>query len=258
MNKLISAESYRGFITALRTLSILTVPGRDASSMASSLPWFPIVGGLLGLIVYGFTAAVNYLLGGTWPQAAAFLGIASGIILTRGFHMDGLSDWADGFGGYSNRKRILEIMKDSHVGVFGVLALIIVILGKWIAVTRLVEINLIYMLPAVYIISRTMIVALAVCLPYARPEGGTAAAVVSDAGYMHLIIAGLSATALLAIFYGWSGLLLMGIGGIVCACFGWSCKLRLGGITGDLLGTCNELVELFVLFAVVIVRTGIR
>lgn len=258
MRTLITPESYRGFISALRTLSILTVPGRDASSMASALPWFPLVGGLLGLIVYGVTAGADYILGSTWAEAAGFLGVASGIILTRGFHLDGLSDWADGFGGYSNRKRILEIMKDSHVGVFGVLALIIVLLGKWIAITRLAEIHCIYLLPAALIISRTMVVALAVSLPYARPEGGTAASVVSDAGYMHLIIAGLSAAALLSILYGWNGLLLMGIGAIVCAGFGWSCNRRLGGITGDLLGTCNELVELSVLFAAVVVGMGIR
>lgn len=253
MKQSTGADSYRGFVTALRTLSMLPIPGRDASSMAYSLPWFPAAGGLLGLIVYVCTAAVGSVLHGRWPEASAFLAIVIGIYLTRGFHLDGLSDWADGYGAYSNRKRILEIMKDSRVGVFGVLALIAVVLGKWIAITRLAESHSIFMIPAAYIISRTMIVLLAVSLPYARPEGGTAASVVADARISHLVIAFVSAVVLLAFFYGWTGLLLMGIGLIVCACFGWSCYARLGGVTGDLLGACNELVEVAVFFSAVLV-----
>jgi adenosylcobinamide-GDP ribazoletransferase len=237
-----------GFVTALRTLSTFPIPGRDADSMASSLPWFPIVGAILGGIVYMVGILLTRYILPDWPEAAAFIIVSTGIYLTRGFHLDGLSDWADSFGAMNNRKRMLEIMKDSCVGAFGGMALVMVLLGEWIAITRLCRHYELLWIVGVYIVSRISQVELAVTLPYARAEGGTAEAFVREAKMLHRWIAFTVAAILLFVLFGWRGLVLLLIGEIIRMLFGFWCKKRFGGVTGDLLGACNMIVESGLLF----------
>jgi len=240
-------ELYGGFVTATRTLSILNVPGSDAQSFSSALPWFPAVGALLGFLSYGWAALIAPLTCGGWPEVLAFMVLASEITLTRGLHLDGLSDWADSFGSISDRKRALEIMKDSSVGVFGVLALLTVLLGKWIILTRLFSQGRELWLVGAFIISRTVMVELAATLPYARSEGGTAAAFVSGARLIHLFSAISFSVLLLYLILGWQSLLLLCLGLLTGALFGFHCRRRFGGITGDLLGASHETAGLAVL-----------
>src|SRR5512145_1363019 len=119
-----------GLVTALRTLTILPVPGSDASDMSRALPWFPLVGCLLGFLLWGLAWGFGFM-AVFWPGGTALVVVAASAILTRGLHLDGLADWADGFGGGRDKERTLAIMKDSHVGAFGVIALIIVLIARW-------------------------------------------------------------------------------------------------------------------------------
>lgn len=242
-------EALGGLVTAFRTLTILPVPGKDANRMASSLPWFPVVGLALGLIVYCSASAVNYATSGKWPEMSAFTALVAGTLLTRGFHLDGLSDWADSFGSIADRKRMLEIMKDSRVGVFGVLALVCVMLGKWIALVRLWQLHAGYWIVAAYVISRTMQVELATSLPYARLEGGTGQDFIKGSRLHHRILALALAVMIVCAIFNANGVIAVAIGLLVCRLFGLSCRKRLGGITGDTLGASSEIVELVVLLA---------
>lgn len=87
-----------------------------------SVDWWPIAGWLTGGTMAGvyFIAAMHYP-----PSVAMLLAIASRVILTGALHEDGLADFCDGMFGGTNRQRILEIMKDSHIGTYGVLGLIL-------------------------------------------------------------------------------------------------------------------------------------
>jgi len=241
---------FGGLVTAMRTLTIFPIPGRDADSMASSLPWFPVVGAILGSILYLIGTLLTRFIIPDWPETVAFLLVAARIYVTRGFHLDGLSDWVDSFGAMNNRKRMLEIMKDSRVGAFGVMALAMILLGQWIAITRLCEQGNILWIVAAYIVSRTAQVEMATTLPYARPEGGTAGAFVGQAQPHHRRIAFSLAAILLFILFGWQGLIVLLIGEIVRIGFGFWCYRRFGGVTGDLLGACSELVETTLLFLI--------
>ena len=87
----------RGLVTAVRTLTILPIPGRDAERLTASLPWFPFVGALLGGAVYGLGLLVGLAAGGSWPTGSAVVMVAAGAWLTRGLHLDGLADCADAF-----------------------------------------------------------------------------------------------------------------------------------------------------------------
>jgi adenosylcobinamide-GDP ribazoletransferase len=237
----------KGLVTALRTLSILPVPGKGAQEMASSLPWFAVAGCILGLILYGVVLLADLAMAGGWPQGTAAAVLVGGVLLTRGLHLDGLADCADGFYGAWDRERALAIMKDPHVGTFGVCALVLVLLARWVALVRLAASGLAFWIVGAYIVSRVAMVELAVWLPYARAEGGTGAAFVQGARPAHALWALASAGALLVGALGSAGAAALAAGWLIAFLCGLYAKRRIGGVTGDVLGACSEIVETAVL-----------
>lgn len=235
----------RGLISAIRTLTAVPIPGRDAEKMSSALPWFPVVGLLLGLVICGTIELPALAMGRTWPEGLAILAVVAGVFLTRAIHLDGLADWADGFWGSRERERVLAIMKDPHIGSFGTVAVVSLILAKWVFLVPLIAAGETSWIIAAFVISRTMPVVLLAAEPYARCEGGTAAPFARGAGQKHLAVAMLLATVLLVLFCGlqwiWPAVILAGWG--FARLFGAWCRMRVGGVTGDLLGACTEIVE---------------
>jgi adenosylcobinamide-GDP ribazoletransferase len=235
----------RGLITAIRTLSILPAPGPEAVRLADSLPWFPAVGALLGWLLAGLALGLGRL-SGDWPEGIAFVVLVAGVLLTRGFHLDGLADCADGLGGGYTRERSLEIMKDSRIGAFGVTALVLLLLGKWLCLARLVAAGRLWWLPTAWIVSRTLPVFLSCFFPYARKEG-TGAAFVRDCRRGHLAGA-LALGSVLIWLGGGAGHLAAWLPALVwAAAWGGYCRHRLGGVTGDVLGATVEVGEVLVL-----------
>ncbi len=236
----------RGLVTAVRTLSILPIPGRDADDMAASLPWFPVVGGLLGLFLFGLCLGAKLAGLAAWPEGVAFGVVVMGALLTRGLHLDGLADWADGFASMTDREQTLRIMKDSRIGTFGVLVLIAVLAAKWTAIIKLFNHGTAIWLIAAFIVSRTIQVELAASLPYARPGGGTASSFVQGARARHRFGAWIIATVCL-FAVGPFGPLTLAIGLLSAGILRIWFKRRLEGVTGDLLGASSELVETLLL-----------
>jgi adenosylcobinamide-GDP ribazoletransferase len=123
-------------LEALRFLTVLPVPGTPASDergITAAIPWFPIAGLLIGLLLL----PVGWLAGLLWDSdlvRAVLLVVAWGSI-TGGLHLDGLSDTFDAVLSWRSPERKLEIMRDSRVGAMGVLALFAVLLLKvaWLA-----------------------------------------------------------------------------------------------------------------------------
>lgn len=245
-------------ISALRTLTAIPVPGRDAERLSSALPWFPVAGLVLGLTVCGAITLAGLAVGRPWPEGSAVLAIVVGVLLTRGIHLDGLADWADGFWGSRDRERVLAIMKDPHIGSFGALAVVCVVLAKWVFLVRLIAAGSLGWIIAAYTVSRTMPVVLLVAEPYARAGGGTAAPFARGAGQKHLAFAMLQALILVPLLCGcqwtWPAALLAGWG--FTRIFGSWCRKRVGGITGDLLGACTEIVETAIMAAGAIAACG--
>jgi adenosylcobinamide-GDP ribazoletransferase len=238
----------RGLITAFRTLTILPVPGREASEPAASLPFFPLVGGVLGLILWGISLSNGLFPGGGWPAGVAAFMLVTGSLITRGLHLDGFADCIDAVGGARDRERRLAIMKDTRLGAFGAIGLILLLVAKWVALTRLVSSGTAVWVILVLAVSRTMQVDLAVRLPYARREGGTGHPYVTGAAPWHLVVAATAAVGIALGGYGPLGLGVLGAGVGINRLFGLWCRSRLGGITGDLLGAGNEVVEVCLLF----------
>ncbi len=240
----------KNLVTAFRTLSILPVPGKNRQNYSSSLYGFVFVGLTLGLILFAEAYGLHYILGKQWSEGSSFLILMTGVFLTRGLHLDGLADFADGFWGGYDRERTLDIMKDSNLGTFGVVALVIVLLAKWIALVRLFELSECVWIISAYVISRAMMVELIVCLPYTRKEG-TAAPFVEGAKGRHRFSALIAAAIILFLINGPAGLIMLLAVWSVTRLFGFWCLKRVGGITGDLLGTSSELTETLTLFLAV-------
>ncbi len=238
---------FQGFVSAIRTLTVLPVPGEEANHMSDSLPWFPLVGCLLGLILLCL-AQIGRLFLESWAEGVAVVILVGSVFLTRGFHLDGLADFADGFAGGRDRLRTLVIMKDSDVGAFGAMLLVLVLLVKWVTLTLLVKNKDLYWIVDAYIISRATMVELATCLPYAREEGGTAGPFVDGAQPRHRLYTWLLSLSLLLIINGLAGVTLLMGGWIGCRLLGFWFDRRVGGVTGDLLGACSEIIETGVLF----------
>jgi len=124
-------------LTAIQYFTRLPVPrwvGYSERQLNDASRYFPLVGILVGL----FTGVVFVLTLRVFPQPiAVLLAMLSGILLTGGFHEDGLTDTCDGFGGGQDRPQILAIMKDSRVGSYGVLGLVFALLLKFSALAML-------------------------------------------------------------------------------------------------------------------------
>ncbi|NTV66760.1 MAG: adenosylcobinamide-GDP ribazoletransferase [Chlorobaculum sp.] len=241
-----------GLVTALRTLTILPVPGREAERFSDSLFWFPFVGLVIGTLE-ALLARFGVLAG--WYEMAALLALGGGIVLTRGLHADGLADLADGFFGGRNREAALRIMKDPNVGSFGSLALIFVMLFKFVCLVELARYEAFGTMTAGVLLARMGQVLLATWLPYARAEGGTATAFVDGAGWPHLFVAVASAFVFLLypVGFGWPRALFLTASALASTfALGLLSRRKIGGVTGDVLGACSELTEAFVWLAAVL------
>lgn len=246
-----------GFGTALRTLTILRWPGARSEDFGSSLLWFPIVGMLLGLVLYGTALVPGLLPFPPWHTGTALIVLLMDICLTRGLHLDGLADWADSIGGYFQRDRRLSIMKDTSLGAFGVLALVSVLLVRLFSFERLISSVSLFWLPVIYTLSRGMMVELMTTLPYARAERGMGHPFVARASARNRVLCH-GITAALCIPFGPIAFLLFLTGWLEARLFGIRCRQQFGGITGDLLGTANVMVETTLLMVCAFTGSGLN
>lgn len=233
---------------ALTFLTKLPWPWRgpaDETALARSMFWFPWVGAVLGLIFWGAWAGLQRIL--PVPAAASLL-LALTVLATGGLHLDGLADTTDGLGGGHTPADALRIMKDSRVGAFGVISLVLALVLKFSLFLSLptkaggTAVLLLYP-----VISRWSMVLLAYLSPYARAEGGLGQAMTLGVSPRVLGGASLSAGALALLILGAPGLVLFGAAATLVWLGSRYFQRRLGGITGDLLGATNEVVEVLVL-----------
>lgn len=120
------------FFTRLPWWRLFTVP---KEAFEHVVDWWPIVGWLTGCVMGG--VFVGGLALGLSPAISALLAIAARLLLTGALHEDGLADFCDGFGGGTSRARTLVIMKDSHIGTYGVLGLVLYIGLLWSLMTNI-------------------------------------------------------------------------------------------------------------------------
>lgn len=235
------------FFTRLPFWRICPVP---ADSFKHVVPRWPVVGWLTG----GVMAATLWLGSHFLPLNLAWLvAILSRILITGALHEDGLADFSDGFGGGTSRRRTLEIMKDSHIGTYGVLGLVFYLLFLW-------QVPFSLPLPLLCTVafcgdvwSKGCAAQLINVLPYARTEADSKAKVVYGrmSGWeftLCLLAAALPLVLLLPLKLWWAAVVPL----LVFVLLWRMMRRRLQGYTGDCCGATFLLCELSFYFAVVL------
>jgi len=234
-------KEWRLWLAALSFFTRMPVQIADfeEADLNHAVKYFPLVGVLVGLIaaaIYGLAIMV-------WPLNIAVLAsMAATIWLTGAFHEDGLADAADGLGGGWNKEHVLTIMQDSRLGSFGAIALFLVLLAKFEALSHLPAPLLSGIMLAGHSLSRFAAVLVIYTQSYVK-FNGKAKLLATRLSRQELLLAamfGLLPLALLAPKFLFALLPVI----IVWCWFSYKLKKRLGGYTGDCLGAMQQLCEL--------------
>jgi adenosylcobinamide-GDP ribazoletransferase len=234
------------FITALQFLTRIHVknqPDLTMEDFGRSTKFFPLVGVLLGLIYMLVTWCLVAVFG--WANFVTTVLVLLPVLVTGGLLLDGYMDTADGVFSARSRERKLEIMKDSRVGAFGVIALVSLMMINW---TVLRDIKLVLLMTALFVmpvIGRMAMVMVIAFFPYARPEGmGKAFSDMADK--KTLAVAGIT-TLLFVVPWGQAAIAALAVGlGFAWLLGAWLTS-KLGGLTGDTYGAVETLTETMVL-----------
>ena len=250
----------RHYLLALQFFTRIPVTGRLAdwvgfspAMLRASAAHFPGVGWLVG----GSCALLSSLLLQWLPAGAmaawvvAVLGTVFTVLLTGAFHEDGLADVADGLGGSSERVRALEIMKDSRVGAFGALALVLVVLCKVSLLALLGSVQpqaMLWGLFGAHVVSRGFPLLLMRNMVHVGDDHGSKSKPLAEQiDGAALAVAGLWVLAALGLLL-WAGMGRQAAVGLLLAALacGWMWRLlrrRLQGFTGDCLGATQQVCE---------------
>jgi len=241
-------RTYSELLTALQFLTRIPVSSQpyEVDSLARSVKFFPVI----GLIVGCGAAIVYFLLTPHFPRLVVALFVLIFFILITGcLHEDGLADSADGFGGGASREKILLIMRDSRIGAYGGVALILSLTGRLLLIASLPPKQAPYYLIATAILSRWTVLPLSYFLPSARSEveqkssgqgariariTSTGTLVFGSAFCFPIAVILLKSRSIPAIL---TTIAFTGLTGLYY-------KRRIGGITGDCFGATIQLSEL--------------
>ncbi|MBN1930295.1 MAG: adenosylcobinamide-GDP ribazoletransferase [Desulfobacterales bacterium] len=228
----------RNLIAAIQFLTILPIGKSEIFDPHKMIPFFPVVGILLG----GILAVSDQIFLRLWPQpVVAMLDVIVLILLTGAFHLDGLGDTADGLYGKRPKEKALAIMKDSRLGTMGLVAIICGLAVKWGGILSL-DIHRSIVLLIIPAYARSSMLFGVRFLRYARPEGGTGHDFFRNTLTPYHFSAVLIPV-LLSLFLGWRGIWLNVAFITLTAIIIIYYKNRIGGITGDMLGAMNEILE---------------
>ena len=160
------------FRTAVAFLTRLPMPHPDGATPQNFVRahrMFPVVGALIGAAVGLLCLGLRYI--GVPDLAAAALALGGSAILTGALHEDGLADVADGFGGGRNLESKLEIMRDSRLGTYGAMILLVSFAAKLSALAAIADGYVVPALIAAHALARGVLPAMSMNLPYARKDG---------------------------------------------------------------------------------------
>jgi len=230
------------FWLALQFLTRLPTPALgvlESRLVGRSLAWYPLVGLLLGTILWG----TALLLQGQEPLLAAAILLLLWVGLTGALHLDGLADTADAWvGGLGDRERTLAIMKDPRSGPIGVTALVLLLLLKFAALAAVLRSGEVLPLLLVPPLARSGIALLFITTPYVR-SGGLGEALASHAPRMAVIAGAVAILVLTLVTLSWLGAMVLFASLLLGLLLRRAVMQRVGGFTGDIAGALLELLE---------------
>jgi adenosylcobinamide-GDP ribazoletransferase len=244
----------KGFLRALSFLTVLPVGASISSEgkdLARSMAFFPFAGLLIGLLL-----TLGYYLFSIFLPRPIILWLTIGLLafLTRGLHLDGFADTMDGLASGGTREKILEVMRDSRIGAFGVIGLILLIGAKYLALDQIPSASVYYSLILMTVAGRNSMVLVCFRSPYARPEGGLAKPFAEYLMAREMAFSLASAFGIALLLLGAKGFLMLLAVSLFSLAYRFFFIKKLGGVTGDILGAANELAELLCLLLLVILE----
>ena len=238
---------FKSFLMALSTLTIFPIPYKlyENGDTKQSAHFFPIIGLLLGLVLALISSAIHGLFS---SQFNALLILFLSVAVSRAFHLDGFADCADAFWSSRHQEKKLEIMKDSRIGVMGVLALIFLLGAKYIYLERLMHLDI----SVVFVTVFSMVLAgrcsmnLHMWLIKPKDSGLGKAFWNAKSAFTALIILALGLFCTLPLISALSLLIIILLSSVLWCIY---VKKNIGCGTGDTLGASCEISELLVLLA---------
>lgn len=245
----------RGMLIAFSTYSRLPVPqvAWSEENMKWSMAFLPCIGVVIGLLLYGWQRLALWL--ELEPLLFAAVATAIPLAVSGGIHLDGLCDTADALSSHQSRERKLEILKDAHIGAFGVMVCAVYLLLWMGCMAELRPSPLFSLCGAVFVLSRASSALAVQVLPNARGTGMLQSFTGQGGRLPVMLVLGLwllGSTLWLAwrslwlAAWMWAGLLL---------CLLWFVRMtrkQFGGLTGDLIGCYLQLCELVLLAAMIV------
>lgn len=207
-----------------------------------ALYFLPLVGLTIGLI----TGGLMYLFSSISPLVVSAIGLTAYFFLSGGLHLDGLSDMADGFMANVDRERTLEIMKDSLIGSFGTIVLILYFFFKFSLYTAIIDNQVIISLGITSMLSRTSVLLSIKNGSLARPDGfgSKMKEALEEANALYLIVAIIYIISILVSSFSLSAII---AGLLVNLLMVGLSNRKLGGLTGDIYGAIIEVSEIGIL-----------
>jgi adenosylcobinamide-GDP ribazoletransferase len=236
-----------GFLGAVQFLTRIPVRTRAAIPHDRVLPWLPFVGALIGAFVGGVAAGLAELV----PTAvAAAVAVAVGLLVTGAFHEDGLADVADAFGGGTTRERRFEILKDPRHGTYGVAALSSCVVLRVVGAASIASSSALFAgFVAAHALGRTGAVAAMGVFPPAR-EAGLGADHARRMRPIATTVGIAVALAIVVVVTGWWAGPLIAAALAGAAAVAVLAMRKIGGLTGDVLGAIEQVVECLVIVTV--------
>jgi adenosylcobinamide-GDP ribazoletransferase len=230
-------------LAAVQYFTRLPVPGwvgHGQTLLDDAVRYFPAAGVLVGGIGALALMAVQLL----WSESVALVvSMVATIVVTGALHEDGLADTVDGLGGGLTAARALKIMKDSRIGAFGAIALVLALLLKYEALVSVPAGTAAVLLVAGHAASRAAAVLVMTGMTYVREvDQSRSTPLIQNVSAVSVVIAiGTSVAA--AIPSGPRALIGLGAIAVFVVCWRWFLRRRLGGYTGDCLGAAQQIAE---------------
>jgi adenosylcobinamide-GDP ribazoletransferase len=237
-----------GFAGALQFLTRVPVHVDERPDVARCVPWFPVVGALVGAAAGGTAAALRDLTG---PTVAAACGMIVGLLVTGAFHEDGLADVADAFGGAWTPAERMRILKDPRHGTYGVAALTASVVVRVACVASLPTAATAFAaLVAAHALARGAAVGVMASVPAVGTDG-LGASYAGSIRRADAMIGVVTATIIAAVLTGWWVGALVVAAAAGAAAVAWLAVRKIGGSTGDVLGAVEQVAECLVLVVAV-------
>lgn len=241
------------FLAALRFLTSIPSPwwrGASRKEFAGSLPYYPVIGLLIGLLL----AAIYWLASSFLPiWVSSTIVVTALVVITGGMHLDGLIDAVDGVAASHKDPDIgKDVMKKPGIGAFGAVAVILILILKIVLIASIPDEWMMAALIIMPVVSRWTMVYTLFAYPYARPQGA-GNELKQATGWRSFLLATIAAAAVSIVIAGWASLAIVLPVWLFTVIAANYFSRRFDGLTGDTYGAINEMAEVLILLIIVLI-----